>query len=50
MINMHSFEKFEEILRRRASPMKSLLTDKTFLAGVGDWLAGETPVSERLHC
>jgi formamidopyrimidine-DNA glycosylase len=36
-----SAARFHELLRERTAPMKALLLDQTFAAGVGNWIADE---------
>ncbi|KZW02076.1 hypothetical protein EXIGLDRAFT_736793 [Exidia glandulosa HHB12029] len=49
LLDMLSVEKFEEMLRRRRMGTKSLLTDRTIIAGIGDWLADEILYHARIH-
>ena len=41
ILSMPSFDDFEPLVLRTARPIKALLLDQSFSAGVGNWLAGE---------
>ncbi|MGH7391511.1 MAG: DNA-formamidopyrimidine glycosylase family protein [Candidatus Rokuibacteriota bacterium] len=40
--------RFRELLRERSAPLKALLLDQTFAAGVGNWIADEVLYQARL--
>ena len=42
------FPRFRELVRRRAAPLKALLLDQGFAAGVGNWIADEVLYQARL--
>jgi formamidopyrimidine-DNA glycosylase len=41
LLAMPTLRRFEELLSRRRGPIKGLLLDQTFSAGVGNWVADE---------
>lgn len=41
LLDMPSLKRFSELIARRRGPIKGLLLDQTFSAGVGNWLADE---------
>ena len=42
------FPRFRELVRQRAAPLKALLLDQSFAAGVGNWIADEVLYQARL--
>jgi formamidopyrimidine-DNA glycosylase len=40
---------FSELVRKRAKPVKALLLDQGFSAGVGNWVADEILYHARIH-
>ncbi|KAJ3724259.1 hypothetical protein DFJ43DRAFT_1003129 [Lentinula guzmanii] len=46
---MPSLEVFEALVKKRACPMKALLLDQSFSAGVGNWVADEILYHARVH-
>ncbi|KAI8343859.1 DNA glycosylase/AP lyase [Chlamydoabsidia padenii] len=47
--NLPSLEDFTAMVRKRAVPIKALLLDQGFSAGVGNWIADEILYHSRLH-
>lgn len=45
VLSMPGFETFADKVRARSCPIKSLLLDQSFSAGVGNWIAGENHTS-----
>jgi formamidopyrimidine-DNA glycosylase len=43
-----ALERFHELLRARGAPLKAVLLDQTFAAGVGNWIADEVLYQARL--
>jgi formamidopyrimidine-DNA glycosylase len=43
-----SFARFRELVRQRSAPLKALLLDQGFAAGVGNWIADEVLYQARL--
>src|SRR5262245_62413515 len=41
LLELPSFRAFADLLRERASPIKAVLLDQSFAAGVGNWIADE---------
>ena len=41
ILSMPDFEDFSKGVLKRACPIKALLLDQSFSAGVGNWVAGE---------
>jgi formamidopyrimidine-DNA glycosylase len=46
ILKMPDFEWFAETVNKRKVPIKALLLDQTFSAGVGNWVAYVSPLSE----
>ena len=42
------FAQFRELVRKRGAPLKALLLDQSFAAGVGNWIADEVLYQARL--
>src|SRR5207249_2635972 len=42
------FQQFRELVRKRGAPLKALLLDQSFAAGVGNWIADEVLYQARL--
>lgn len=40
ILSMPDFEDFAALVRKRKCPVKALLLDQSFSAGVGNWVAG----------
>jgi len=40
LLSMPSLEQFQELVLKRSCPIKALLLDQSFSAGVGNWVAG----------
>jgi formamidopyrimidine-DNA glycosylase len=40
ILSMPSFEEFKPLVLKRSCPIKALLLDQSFSAGVGNWVAG----------
>src|SRR5258708_19812833 len=49
MLSMPSLQDFATKIRKRGNPVKSLLLDQTFSAGVGNWVADEILFHSRIH-
>ncbi|TBU58805.1 hypothetical protein BD310DRAFT_818463, partial [Dichomitus squalens] len=49
IISMPDFEYFEKGVLRRSCPIKALLLDQSFSAGVGNWVADEILYHARVH-
>ncbi len=49
MPSMPSLQDFATKIRKRGNPVKSLLLDQTFSAGVGNWVADEILFHSRIH-
>jgi formamidopyrimidine-DNA glycosylase len=47
LLSMPSTQEFKALVQKRRKPIKSLLLDQTFVAGVGNWIADE--VTLKLH-
>jgi len=43
-----AFPRFRDLVRSRAAPLKALLLDQSFAAGVGNWIADEVLYQARL--
>ena len=48
ILSMPDFADFSRGVLKRACPIKALLLDQSFSAGVGNWVAGEKKASEPL--
>ena len=46
--SLPSFAAFRQLVRERSAPLKALLLDQTFAAGVGNWIADEVLYQARL--
>jgi formamidopyrimidine-DNA glycosylase len=40
ILSMPSLEEFTALVQKRSCPIKALLLDQSFSAGVGNWVAG----------
>ncbi|KAL1732639.1 hypothetical protein EV714DRAFT_282480 [Schizophyllum commune] len=49
ILSMPSREDFEKLMTRRKCPVKALLLDQSFSAGVGNWVADEILYHTRVH-
>jgi len=49
MLSTPSLQDFATKIRKRGNPVKSLLLDQTFSAGVGNWVADEILFHSRIH-
>lgn len=49
ILSMPTLEQFAPQVRRRGNPIKSLLLDQNFSAGVGNWVADEILFHSRIH-
>jgi hypothetical protein len=49
LLNMPSFDDFYALARKRSCPIKALLLDQAFSAGVGNWVADEILYHARIH-
>ncbi|KAI9483713.1 MAG: hypothetical protein EXX96DRAFT_500080 [Benjaminiella poitrasii] len=49
VLKMPDFEKFKQLVTRRAVPVKALLLDQSFSAGVGNWVADEILFQAMIH-
>ncbi|TRM62394.1 DNA glycosylase/AP lyase [Schizophyllum amplum] len=49
LLCMPSLDKFAELMKRRSCPVKALLLDQKFSAGVGNWVADEILYHARVH-
>lgn len=45
ILSMPSLEDFSALLLKRTCPVKALLLDQSFSAGIGNWLAGNCDTS-----
>lgn len=43
LLNMATLEEFSANILKRSCPIKALLLDQSFSAGVGNWVAGTSP-------
>ena len=48
LLNVPPLQRFLELLSERAAPVKALLLDQTFAAGVGNWIADEVLYQARI--
>ncbi|KAJ7102426.1 AtMMH-1, partial [Mycena belliarum] len=49
ILSMPSIEQFKPLVLKRSCPIKALLLDQSFSAGVGNWVADEILYHARLH-
>ncbi|KAJ1655254.1 hypothetical protein IWQ61_004970 [Dispira simplex] len=49
LLDMPSVEKFSKLVLKRRLPIKALLLDQKFLAGVGNWIADEILYQSAVH-
>ncbi|KAF8213641.1 Formamidopyrimidine-DNA glycosylase H2TH domain-containing protein [Mycena galopus ATCC 62051] len=49
ILTMPSIEKFKSLVLKRSCPIKALLLDQSFSAGVGNWVADEILYNARVH-
>ncbi|KAJ3092829.1 hypothetical protein HK102_002039 [Quaeritorhiza haematococci] len=49
LLNMPELDVFGELVRKRKMPIKALLLDQSFSAGVGNWVADEVLYQARIH-
>ena len=49
IICMPTLDVFKELVLKRTCPIKALLLDQTFSAGVGNWVADEILYLSRIH-
>ncbi|KAJ6519326.1 AtMMH-1 [Mycena sanguinolenta] len=49
ILSMPSIDKFKPLVIRRSCPIKALLLDQSFSAGVGNWVADEILYNARVH-
>eukprot|EP00898_Chlorokybus_atmophyticus_P000820 jgi/Chlat1/1739/Chrsp13S02158 len=49
ILSMPQLEEFAVAVRRRTPPIKALLLDQKFAAGVGNWVADEVLYQSRIH-
>ncbi|KAJ7693538.1 DNA glycosylase/AP lyase [Mycena rosella] len=49
ILSMPSIEKFKPLVLKRSCPIKALLLDQSFSAGVGNWVADEILYHARVH-
>ncbi|KAJ7226011.1 DNA glycosylase/AP lyase [Mycena pura] len=49
ILSMPSIEEFELLVLKRSCPIKALLLDQSFSAGVGNWVADEILYNARVH-
>ncbi|KAF5377254.1 hypothetical protein D9615_006364 [Tricholomella constricta] len=49
ILSMPSFEEFAPLVLKRSCPIKALLLDQSFSAGVGNWVADEILYNARIH-
>ncbi|CAG8543722.1 10367_t:CDS:2 [Acaulospora colombiana] len=47
--NMPKLQDFSELILKRRCPVKALLLDQSFSAGVGNWIADEVLYQSRIH-
>ncbi len=48
LLGLPSFAAFRDLVRARSAPMKALLLDQSFAAGVGNWIADEVLYQARI--
>ena len=49
ILSMPSLNEFSSMVRRRSCPIKALLLDQSFSAGVGNWVADEILYNARIY-
>ncbi|KAI8987770.1 hypothetical protein BDF20DRAFT_969645 [Mycotypha africana] len=49
VLSLPKFEHFRQLVVKRAVPLKALLLDQAFSAGVGNWVADEVLYQSRIH-
>ncbi|KAJ7480157.1 Formamidopyrimidine-DNA glycosylase N-terminal domain-containing protein [Mycena galericulata] len=49
ILSMPSLQKFKPLVLKRSCPIKALLLDQSFSAGVGNWVADEILYNARIH-
>ncbi|KAJ7124830.1 AtMMH-1 [Mycena crocata] len=49
ILSMPTLEKFKPLVLKRSCPIKALLLDQSFSAGVGNWVADEILYNARVH-
>ncbi|KAJ6569659.1 AtMMH-1 [Mycena capillaripes] len=49
ILSMPTIEEFKPLVLKRSCPIKALLLDQSFSAGVGNWVADEILYNARLH-
>lgn len=49
ILSMPAFEEFKPLVLKRSCPIKALLLDQSFSAGVGNWVADEILYQARVH-
>ncbi|KAG9051176.1 hypothetical protein FS837_011291 [Tulasnella sp. UAMH 9824] len=49
ILSMPSLEEFSPLVKKRNMPIKALLLDQSFSAGVGNWVADEVLFHARIH-
>lgn len=49
ILSMPTLDEFSPMVRRRSCPIKVLLLDQSFSAGVGNWVADEILYNARIH-
>ncbi|KAJ3045372.1 hypothetical protein HDV00_010242 [Rhizophlyctis rosea] len=49
LINLPELDEFCDLIKKRSMPIKSLLLDQSFSAGVGNWVADEVLFQAQVH-
>ncbi|KAJ7748531.1 Formamidopyrimidine-DNA glycosylase N-terminal domain-containing protein [Mycena maculata] len=49
ILSMPGFEEYKRLVLKRSCPIKALLLDQSFSAGVGNWVADEILYNARIH-
>ena len=49
LLEMPSLKQFVELIPNRRAPIKAVLLDQTFAAGIGNWVADEILYQSRIH-
>lgn len=49
LLSMPNIEDFKKAVLRRTCPIKALLLDQSFSAGVGNWVAGNSSPTSRMN-
>mmetsp|Transcript_670 Transcript_670/g.4367 ORF Transcript_670/g.4367 Transcript_670/m.4367 type:complete len:353 (-) Transcript_670:472-1530(-) len=49
LLDMPSLKRFAELLPDRRAPIKAVLLDQTFAAGIGNWVADEILYQSKIH-